>query len=128
MTGTVEVGLTIALNCCNPPRSILKGPLGNSTVVGVGKGGLVLLPPPHPFIAPKEKARYKDANTPKTNRRMHPPRPSCPWHAPDESLFMLENDQCRGEPLIWARAAPVTTPALGCGNGLLTMCFVACYI
>src|SRR5262245_39325074 len=100
---------------------------GSTTLVGVGKGGVVLLPP-HPTIAPKEKLRYKDANTPRTNRRMHPPRPSCRMARTDESLFMLENDQCRGQPLIWARAASVTTPALGCAKVLLTMCFVACYI
>src|SRR6267378_377178 len=97
MTGAVELGATVAVNCCKAPRSKVLLVGERVTLMGVGNAEELLLPP-HPTRAPRNKDRDKTANTPKTNRRMHPPRPAGPNGLADESLSMLENDQCRGQP------------------------------
>src|SRR5215467_10236658 len=95
--GVVTAGVTDAMNGSMLPRSILV--LGVARVTEPGEGRpLALLPPPHPIMEPRNADMDRTANPATAQRRMHPPRPAGPGGFPDESRYILENVQCRGQP------------------------------
>jgi hypothetical protein len=88
----------LALNCKVVPMSMLLFPGVKTIFAGVGTAEVpVALPPPQPVRLPNAKVMDKTANTQGTNRRMHPPRLSRLPRLSDESLYLLENPQCRGQ-------------------------------
>src|SRR5215470_870606 len=99
-----------------------------SIPVGVGvtavPTGLLL---PQPFRAAKPRSMRKTAKTRETDRRMHPPRRD-KVRPSGESMYLLENVQCRGEPVFEQGLAGYPRACIQMRAIVLTMFAGTCYI
>src|SRR5215470_18774426 len=121
-------GVRRAENCKVAPRSREPVVGVKSIPVGVGVAEVPTgLLPPQPFRAAKPTNMKKTAKIRETDRRMYPPRRG-KMQPSGESMYLLENVQCRGEPVFEQGLPGCPRACIQMRAIVLTMFAGTCYI